>query len=245
MKYGKAYLNEKLSRLMHRHSFSSPCLEVGCGTGETLKELLKTYIVKGIDLSAEAVAVCRQKGLPAEKAGLFDLDEKFNAVVCLDVIEHIKDDAAFSRQLHAVLNPGGKGFIVVPSGPMKQDDICFGHYRRYSKTSITALLKNAGFTVRHVEMLGYPFFYHARALANLTYPRRCPPDETPETRTLKSSYEHPFDRNILGKVLQRIETTPILKEFFLSFLRIQNLFKDGETGTAVIVVVERDSFNGA
>jgi len=66
-------------------------LDIGCGRGEFL-EMVKG--AKGIDLSEESVAICRHKGLNAERADLFVYLENLpeaalDGIFCSQVVEHI------------------------------------------------------------------------------------------------------------------------------------------------------------
>jgi len=62
-------------------------LDVGCGTGSTLKELEKRGQVIGVDVSEEAVKFCRLRGCrnvyKIGRQGLFFEDEMFDLVVAL------------------------------------------------------------------------------------------------------------------------------------------------------------------
>jgi 2-polyprenyl-3-methyl-5-hydroxy-6-metoxy-1,4-benzoquinol methylase len=70
-------------------------LDVGCGRGEFLQSMREAGVAaRGIDMSPESVALCRQKGLSAEVADLFaylnglpegDLD----GIFCSQVVEHL------------------------------------------------------------------------------------------------------------------------------------------------------------
>ncbi len=70
-------------------------LDIGCGRGEFLsfaRELRAT--ARGIDLSEECVALCRQKGFQAETADLFVYltnlaDASLDGIFCSQVIEHL------------------------------------------------------------------------------------------------------------------------------------------------------------
>ena len=70
-------------------------LDLGCGRGEFL-EMLRDLGVpgRGIDLSDESVAICRHKGLDAEKADMFEYLENLpeaslDGIFCSQVVEHI------------------------------------------------------------------------------------------------------------------------------------------------------------
>lgn len=78
------------------------------------------------------------------------------AAGAFDVIEHIEDDAGFLQELHCALQPGGRFYCTVPAGTWlwSADDIAAGHYRRYTATSLTRRLHDAGFKVEYLT----PFF---------------------------------------------------------------------------------------
>jgi 2-polyprenyl-3-methyl-5-hydroxy-6-metoxy-1,4-benzoquinol methylase len=78
-------------------SFFAQCenvLDIGCGRGEFLA-LMRDQGVKarGIDLSAESVAHCRQNGVNAEMADLFsylaESEQEFDGIFSAQVVEHL------------------------------------------------------------------------------------------------------------------------------------------------------------
>jgi SAM-dependent methyltransferase len=81
-------------------------------------------------------------------------------VACLNVLEHVRDDAAALAHMHAVLPEGGRAVLIVPAferlyGPI---DERLGHYRRYSKKSLTRVAERAGFraeTLRYMNSVGF------------------------------------------------------------------------------------------
>lgn len=64
------------------------------------------------------------------------------AIVCLNVLEHVEDDAAAVRFLYESLAPGGSLRFIVPAAPRLYSplDRAYGHYRRYARTDISRLL---------------------------------------------------------------------------------------------------------
>src|SRR5207244_13246114 len=92
---------------------------------------------------------------PAVSSGL--LAERLDTVVCLNVLEHIEDDAASLRAMHDLLRPGGgKGgrlVLLVPALRVLYGtlDEALGHFRRYVPDELAAQLRTAGFRVRHLE----------------------------------------------------------------------------------------------
>jgi O-antigen chain-terminating methyltransferase len=70
-------------------------LDIGCGRGEFLEAAREAGLqARGIDLSAECVALCRSKGLEAEVADLFEYlaalpDHSLGGLYCSQVVEHL------------------------------------------------------------------------------------------------------------------------------------------------------------
>ena len=70
-------------------------LDIGCGRGEFLEAMRESGVpARGIDLSAECVTQCRDKGLEAEVADMFAYlaaqpDGEFDGILSSQVIEHL------------------------------------------------------------------------------------------------------------------------------------------------------------
>jgi SAM-dependent methyltransferase len=99
---------EYLSRFVAAGSL----LEIGCAYGFFLLEAQRRFDVWGIEVVQNAVDFCRDRGLTNVRCGL--LDEailrdlpSMDAIVLLDVIEHLPDPDAAFRLLTAKLAPGG------------------------------------------------------------------------------------------------------------------------------------------
>jgi O-antigen chain-terminating methyltransferase len=78
-----------------RFAGSAPVLDLGCGRGEFLEAARDAGLAAtGIDQSEECIALCRSKGLHAEKADLFSYldglaDHSLGGIYCSQVVEHI------------------------------------------------------------------------------------------------------------------------------------------------------------
>lgn len=72
-----------------------------------------------------------------------------DAAGAFDVVEHIEDDVAFLSGIRRLLRPGGRFYCTVPamSALWSDEDIHAGHYRRYSKASLTDVMQKTGFEV--------------------------------------------------------------------------------------------------
>ena len=89
------YVKKNIQFYLPRFTGRAPVLDIGCGRGEFLEMMRDAGIdARGIDLSEESVALCRQKGLNVAQADLFaylsDLpDRSLGGVFCAQVIEHL------------------------------------------------------------------------------------------------------------------------------------------------------------
>jgi SAM-dependent methyltransferase len=71
---------------------------------------------------------------------------RFDSVLCVNVLEHIADDAGALKAFKQILVPGGRVLVFVPAvqaayGPL---DAELGHHRRYSKRTLRAVFEAAG-----------------------------------------------------------------------------------------------------
>jgi SAM-dependent methyltransferase len=94
-------------------------LEVGCGSGLFLRFLHEAgYAVEGVETSPADAAYARERlgltihagaleALPLERRG-------YDAVVMVNVLEHIPDPAAALARIHGLLKPGGWAVLDVP-----------------------------------------------------------------------------------------------------------------------------------
>jgi SAM-dependent methyltransferase len=86
-------------------------LEIGCAYGFFLQQAKPFFDVYGLEVSEVAVDCCRRNDLPNVRQGVVTEDAladfgSFDAIVLLDVIEHIDDVAEAMRILVGHLKPG-------------------------------------------------------------------------------------------------------------------------------------------
>jgi SAM-dependent methyltransferase len=102
----------------------------------------------------------------------------FDAIVAVNVIEHVEDDAGACRTLASLLRPGGHLLAYVPSCPFAYGtlDEALGHYRRYTRGGFEGLLAGAGLEVvesRRMNPLGLPgWLLNGRLLRKRVLPAR-------------------------------------------------------------------------
>jgi len=139
-------------------------LDVGCGTGANFKMLAHFGDVQGVDVSSDAVAFCRERGLKNVKQGAAEslpfADNGFDLVTAFDVVEHMDDDVAGLREMHRVLRPGGRLLLFVPTFMFLwgvQDEVS-NHRRRYRLAELRRSVTAAGFHVERTAHANITFF---------------------------------------------------------------------------------------
>src|SRR4051812_16450113 len=127
-------------------------LDLGCGSGEML-ELLSSYgTVSGVDVNPHAVEWARRRGLgDVREASAEDLphdDRRFDLVTCLDVLEHLDDDAAGLPEIARVPRSAGLLLVTVPAYPrlFSGHDVAAGHARRYRFGDLVSLAERGGWS---------------------------------------------------------------------------------------------------
>lgn len=139
-------------------------LDIGCGTGANLEMLSEFGNAQGVDVSDEALAFCRARGLDQVRQGEAEHlpyeDATFDLVTAFDVVEHLDDDSSGLKEMRRVLRPNGRALVFVPAFMFLwgvQDDIS-NHRRRYTLPGIRAALQSAGFELERASYANITFF---------------------------------------------------------------------------------------
>jgi SAM-dependent methyltransferase len=156
----------------------SSIMEVGCSAGHLLADMrrsLPNATLTGGDYTLGTLVKLSEKmsGIPLVRFDLADsplLSDIYDAMVLLNVLEHIEDDVAATRHVARMLKPGGVAVIEVPAGPELFDDYDreLKHFRRYTLPGLCKVIEGAGLKVERRNYLGaliYPAFYLAKKLS--------------------------------------------------------------------------------
>jgi SAM-dependent methyltransferase len=102
-----------------------------------------------LDQRAQDPARLRAQPLSA----LLSQAERYKTVISMDCLEHIADDRAALAELVRLVQPGGRLLITVPALPwvFGERDRILGHYRRYTRSSLQALLEGQPLVVRELR----------------------------------------------------------------------------------------------
>lgn len=151
-------------------------LDAGCGTGANLERLAGLGPAVGVDLSAEAIAFCRARGVAVVRGSILALpfaDASVDVVTSFDVLYHrwVEDDRQAVVELARVLRPGGVLLVRVPALRMlwgaHDEEVHSRH--RYTRGELVALVRQAG--LEPVRATYANFFLFPLLLARRTLDR--------------------------------------------------------------------------
>ena len=153
-------------------------LDAGCGTGNNLVHLRERGWAVGVELSEDAIAFCRTRGVTAVRGGVLELPfggGSFDGVTSFDVIYHrwVEDDRAAVAEMARVLKPGGLLLVRVPAfkALWGAHDEAVHSRHRYSRGELVSLLESCGFlTLRatYCNFFLFPLLLVRRALDRVT-----------------------------------------------------------------------------
>jgi SAM-dependent methyltransferase len=158
-------------------------LDVGAGNAAFIAEALRRspqLDIFGVEFSQTAIDLAH----PAIRHRLARCDLQatapipwggnFQSVTCMEVLEHLPDDACAMNHLAGALAPGGYLFISVPAwqslwGPQ---DVTAGHVRRYEPLQMRECIELAGLELIRLKCWGGLFTRLYRQATDLLGPRR-------------------------------------------------------------------------
>lgn len=81
----------------------------------------------------------------------------FDAVVLMNVLEHIRDDRAVLAALKQRLSPAGRIIVLVPAGQWAfgPTDVRLGHYRRYTRPLVRELVAELGMELEKIRCYNF------------------------------------------------------------------------------------------
>ena len=164
-------------------------LELGAGIGNLSRHLCRMrqrYVASDIDEQHLARLRARFQDRPRleihpcnleVEADFVPFAGQMDSVVCLNVLEHVKDDVLGLRNLYTALRPGGTAIVLVPHDHRIYGslDEVLGHFRRYSSEELRTRMEQVGFRVDRIldfNRAARPGWYlNGRLLRKTTFSR--------------------------------------------------------------------------
>jgi glycosyltransferase involved in cell wall biosynthesis len=138
-------------------------LEIGAGIGNLTRTLCPRDRYTASDVNPHYLDYLRRTftGRPyldvrridlASQQDFAGLERGYDTIVCLNVLEHVRDERGALSNLHSALSLGGRAIVLVPQGPGLYGtlDEVLGHERRYTRRTLGESLAAAGFEVERI-----------------------------------------------------------------------------------------------
>jgi len=137
---------------------ASTIVDVGAGSGMLGDHLRTKHPALDYRFDELSPALDRQLEQHFGTAARFGADERVTSgcvAAMLDVIEHIEDDGAMLAAWRERMDPGAQLVVTVPALQWAYSswDTELGHFRRYSRKQLRAVLESSGFTVSSCDYL--------------------------------------------------------------------------------------------
>jgi len=209
-------------------------LEIGCGTGNTLRVLKLVCddgFVVGMDLFFQGLRYAQRRScanLVQADATQMPFRGKFHIIALFDVIEHLPDDIPILQTVHSLLEDNGTVIVTVPAHQSlwSNVDVFSGHRQRYEKEELELKLAATGYNVEYItEFMTsiYPLIWLSRKL------------KSRKTRKSEASYTETED-----KVFSDLRIVPVLNRILYSILGMETLFirrrKHLPIGTSILAL---------
>jgi phospholipid N-methyltransferase len=157
-------------------------LEIGGGIGQISTTLLEICRPKKLTIVEPNADFCRQLRSCVPTAEILEgyeselpKERQFNAIVAVNVLEHVEHDTLELTNWRKRLLPNGSLCLFVPARPelYSKIDASFGHFRRYRKKELLQKLSAAGFQhvqINYFNLLGYfAWLFNFKILSRLQF----------------------------------------------------------------------------
>ena len=194
-------------------------LEIGSGIGTFTEFLASKPMIIATDIAPNCIDHLKSRFANSRNVAIHELDIeridftewsniKLDTVMCINVLEHIENDILALRNIHSILDTGGKLILMVPAfqcvyGTIDKFD---GHYRRYSKVEVISKLSTAEFSIvqcHFFNSIGLLAWYYVNRVArsnrtSVTKVRMYDRFVIPFLRRLESILNPPFGQSIIA-----------------------------------------------
>jgi glycosyltransferase involved in cell wall biosynthesis len=179
--------NHWLSEIIAPHVGQS-VLEIGAGVGNLTTKFLRRKSYYATDINPFYINMVEnfKTNNPSlevvyldlnDVSTLSDSNQKFDTIICLNVVEHLDDDEKALANIAKLLHENGNAIVLVPYGMWlfgSQDEV-LGHRRRYSEKMIKDLASKVGlklnYLIRFNRVSTIPWFINGRIFKKRSFSR--------------------------------------------------------------------------
>jgi SAM-dependent methyltransferase len=194
-------------------------LEVGAGIGETARHLIDGRQRSWLCLEPDEALASKLRHWaasgtitprPEVQIGTtadIDAQSRFDTILYIDVLEHIEDDRAEMARAASLLSPRGTVIVLSPAFQLlfSEFDRSLGHYRRYTRASLAAVMPPS---LRKVRLKYFDAVGFMASLANRALLRQDLPTKQqialwdrvmiPASRIVDPLLAHGFGRSVIA-----------------------------------------------
>jgi 2-polyprenyl-3-methyl-5-hydroxy-6-metoxy-1,4-benzoquinol methylase len=135
---------KKIEKFLPELSGGETIIDIGCGHGGVSAELVTLgYEVTGVEINSDAIKSLRKKGFKVIKKNIshpLEINEKFDIILILDVLEHLFDPYSLLVEVKKIANAGSTIIVTVPlyfdfidrlkilftGSVISMDNLCYG-----------------------------------------------------------------------------------------------------------------------
>ena len=155
-------------------------LKIGSGLGTITKLIKNKKLVVGTDISDSKIDYLKQLFQDKDNFNFLNINvaeslaglenHNFDTVMCVNVLEHIKEDVVALRNMNKLLDKKGKLLLVVPALPSIYGSIdkADRHFRRYNKKNLLPKIRKSGFKILKIKYMNLPgvfgWIWHGKIL---------------------------------------------------------------------------------
>jgi ubiquinone/menaquinone biosynthesis C-methylase UbiE/rubredoxin len=155
----REHLEQRAEELIRNYPLrGGAVLEVGCGKGDFLRLLCGRADALGVgyDTTYEGPPATEDRRVTFHRRYLraAEVRQRFNAVICRHVIEHVPQPGRFLRELSAIAEAAGDPVVVIETPRFEWMvaggcfwDVFYEHCNYFSDTTLALLCRKAGFRV--------------------------------------------------------------------------------------------------
>jgi len=175
----KKYFSKKMSRFIR-----GSVLEVGAGIGATTRILNngspESWTMVEPDEEMYNSLARNLHSFPSNTrvfhGSLADISKQFDTIIYVDVLEHVRNDAAELQQAAMHLRAGGHLIVLSPAFQFlfSEFDKAIGHHKRYSKKNLTLITPPATrlVTLNYLDTAGFVASVANRLILHQSYPSK-------------------------------------------------------------------------
>jgi SAM-dependent methyltransferase len=163
-------------------------LEIGAGIGNITQQLVPRDTYVASDINPNYIHYLRNAAigkpyLTVQEIDLenpesfIDYSQRFDTVICLNVLEHVRDPISALRSMFGTLAPGGRLVLYVPRGEKLYGslDEALGHRCRYELPTLRDELEQTGFEVERMDLFNrasvFGWWWNGRILGRRAFSR--------------------------------------------------------------------------